>query len=56
MKAIAALPERLRDALVLRSIEGLSQAEAAQVLGVSGKAIETRLHRARARLEAALRD
>lgn len=56
MRAIAALPARLRDALVLRTIEGLSQAEAAQVLGVSEKAVETRLYRARARLTEDLRD
>jgi RNA polymerase sigma-70 factor (ECF subfamily) len=40
----------LKEVLVLRTIEGLSQAETAEVLGVSQKAIETRLYRARARL------
>jgi RNA polymerase sigma-70 factor (ECF subfamily) len=35
---------------VLRTIEGLSQAETAQVLGVSEKAVEMRVYRARARL------
>ena len=48
--AIAALPTNLRDALVLRTIEGLSQAEAAETLGVSEKAVETRLYRARLKL------
>lgn len=48
--AIAELPARLRETLVLRTIEGLTEAEAARVLGVSEKAIETRLYRARARL------
>lgn len=54
--AIAALPATLRETLLLRTIEGLSQAEAAEVLGVSGKAIETRLYRARAHLKQALGD
>ena len=46
----SALPMNLKEVLVLRTIEGLSQAETAEVLGVSQKAIETRLYRARARL------
>ena len=48
--AIAALPSNLREALVLRTIEGLSQAEAAETLGVSEKTVETRLYRARLKL------
>jgi RNA polymerase sigma-70 factor (ECF subfamily) len=48
--AIAALPARLRETLVLRTIEGLSQAEAAETLGISEKAVEARLYRARQRL------
>jgi len=55
MTAIAKLPARLKDVLVLRAIEGLSQAEAAGVLGVSEKAVETRLYRARSRLMEILR-
>lgn len=50
MQAMARLPHRLREVLVLRTVEGLSQAEAAEVLGVSEKAVETRLYRARGRL------
>ena len=49
--AIAALPSGLRETLVLRTIEGLSQAEVAQTLGVSEKTVETRLYRARLKLE-----
>jgi len=56
MKAIGTLPLALRDTLVLRTIEGLSQAETAEVLGISEKAVETRLYRARARLQERLRD
>ena len=48
--AIAALPAGLREVLVLRTIEGLSQAETAQMLGVTEKAVETRLRRARIKL------
>ncbi len=56
MAAIAKLPARLKEVLVLRTIEGLSQAETAQVLGVSEKAVETRLYRSRAKLSEILRD
>jgi RNA polymerase sigma factor (sigma-70 family) len=48
--AISTLPMNLKEALVLRTIEGLSQAETADVLGISQKAVETRLYRARSRL------
>ncbi|MGN7159448.1 RNA polymerase sigma factor [Sphingomonas sp. SAFR-052] len=48
--AISALPMNLKEALVLRTIEGMSQAETAEVLGISQKAVETRLYRARSRL------
>lgn len=56
MAAIGTLPLALRDTLVLRTIEGLSQAETADVLGISEKAVETRLYRGRARLQEKLRD
>jgi RNA polymerase sigma factor CnrH len=49
-RAIAALPPRLKEALLLRVIEGLSQAETAALLGISEKAVETRLARARVKL------
>lgn len=54
--AIATLPQAIREPLVLRTIEGLTQAETAQVLGISEKAVETRLYRARAKLTQTLRD
>lgn len=53
---IAALPANLREVLVLRTLEGLSQAETAAILGVSEKAVETRLYRARQQLTAADRE
>lgn len=49
-RAIADLPATLKEALVLRTIEGFSQAETAAILAVSEKAVETRVHRARAKL------
>lgn len=54
--AIGDLPLKLREALILRAIEGMSQAEAAEALGVTEKTVETRLYRARARLNELLRD
>jgi RNA polymerase sigma factor CnrH len=53
--AIGDLPFNLREVLVLRAIEGMSQAEAAEALGVTEKTVETRLYRARARLSELLR-
>ena len=46
-RAISTLPANLKEPLVLRTIEGLSQAETADALGISEKAVETRLYRAR---------
>lgn len=53
--AVAALPRTLKEPLILRTIEGMSQAEVADILRISEKAVETRLYRARRRL-AALRE
>ena len=47
---IERLPIRLREALVLVAIDGRSQIEAASLLGVTEKAIETRVYRARNKL------
>ena len=48
--AVQALPEDLRLALILFEYEELSQAEIAEVLDCSPKAVETRLYRARRQL------
>lgn len=48
--AVAALPANLKDPLILCRIEGMSMADAAQVLGISEKAVETRIYRARQKL------
>jgi RNA polymerase sigma-70 factor (ECF subfamily) len=49
--AIDTLPVRYREVLTLREIEGLSYDEIATVLGISIGTVESRLHRARARLK-----
>ena len=54
-KAIQELPHDLRTALLLFAVEGRSQQECAELLGVSAKAVETRVYRARKRLENTLR-
>lgn len=48
--AINTLPASLREVLLLRTVEGLSQSDTAAALSISGKAVETRLYRARVRL------
>jgi RNA polymerase sigma factor CnrH len=53
-QAIAELPESSRQALVLTQLEGLSQAEAAQVLGVPVPTIKTWVRRGRLLLAQAL--
>jgi RNA polymerase sigma factor (sigma-70 family) len=52
--AIAALPTALKETLLLRTVEGLSEEETALALSISRKAVETRLYRARQTLTAAL--
>lgn len=47
MAAIAKLPSAQREVLVLRAVEGMSEADVATLLGITGKAVETRLYRAR---------
>ncbi len=48
--AIASLPPSLKDPLVLTVLEGLSQKEAGEVLGLSAKAVEVRVYRAKRQL------
>ena len=54
MSAVAALPERQRDAIVLREMEGRSYDEIAAELGVSGGAVRQLLHRGRNTLRAGM--
>jgi len=52
--AIATLPEELREPLILSVYQELSQAEIAQILKCSAKAVETRIYRARQQLRGSL--
>ena len=52
--AMAALPAKLREAIVLCGVEEMTQQDAADALGVTVKTVETRLYRARRRLRALL--
>lgn len=49
-RAVSELPSALKETLLLRTVEGLSQAETATALSITGKAVETRLRRAREKL------
>jgi RNA polymerase sigma-70 factor (ECF subfamily) len=49
-RAIAMLPAKLKEPLILTAFEELSQQAAGEMLGVSAKTIETRVYRARRRL------
>ncbi len=53
--ALAELPQQQRDAIVLREFYGLSYAEVAAALGLSGAAVESLLFRSRKRLQDQLR-
>jgi RNA polymerase sigma-70 factor (ECF subfamily) len=46
-RAIARLPSALKEALILTALEGRSHQEAAEILGVTPKSVETRAYRAR---------
>lgn len=48
--AIAALPAALKEPLLLTVFDEMSQAEAGVVLGISAKAVETRVYRAKQKL------
>jgi RNA polymerase sigma-70 factor (ECF subfamily) len=55
-RAIDELPPTLRTVLMLREIEGMSTAEAAEVLDISEENLKVRLHRAKAILREKLID
>ena len=54
--AMLKLPSDLREAVVLRDVEGLTAKQAAEVVGISVSALKSRLHRARADLRTLLID
>lgn len=51
-RALSILPDALKTPLILTALDRLTTAEAAAVMGVSPKAVETRLYRARKALSA----
>ena len=53
-QALATLPPKYREAITLTALQGLSQREAAEVLGVTVKVVELRVYRAKQRLAAGL--
>jgi len=54
--AVSQLPQRLRDVIVLKEIEGYSHREVADLLGISVVASRVRAHRGLARLRHLLED
>lgn len=54
-KALSLISAEDREVLILRDLEGLRGAEAAEVLGIGERALKSRLHRARLRLAVTLR-
>jgi RNA polymerase sigma-70 factor, ECF subfamily len=52
--ALTALPFELRAAVVLRDVEGLTNAEVAEALGISVAAAKSRIHRGRMQIRDAL--
>jgi len=56
LAALAALPERDREALILHAWDGLDHAGAGTVMGCSAATFAVRLHRARERFGRALAD
>jgi RNA polymerase sigma-70 factor, ECF subfamily len=49
-KALAELPDKYRQAFLLRDVQHLSEKEAAEIIGVSVANLKSRLHRARMQL------
>jgi RNA polymerase sigma-70 factor, ECF subfamily len=54
VRALAALPFEHRAAVVLRDVEGLSNVEVAEALGISVAAAKSRIHRGRLQIRDAL--
>ena len=54
-RAVASLPKGLKEPLILTALEELSHEEAGRILGLSAKAIEVRVYRARRALAERLR-
>tara|TARA_R110002096_G_scaffold362527_2_gene555665 strand:+ start:9372 stop:9953 length:582 start_codon:yes stop_codon:yes gene_type:complete len=50
-KAVKNLPDKLKTPLIMCVLEGMPHEECAKILGVSSKTIETRIYRARKKLD-----
>lgn len=55
-KAVGRLPDEFKTVVILRDIEGFSNEETGQILGISTAAVKSRLHRGRAYLRKRLKD
>lgn len=55
-RAVQALPQKYREVVVLKYLQGLETNEACELLGVTANAMQVRLNRARARLREQLGD
>ena len=55
MRVIFQLPEKQRDAIVLTKLNGESQANAAQLMGISRKALENHVQRAKVNIQIKLK-
>lgn len=55
-RALGELPLDYRTAVTLRDVEGLSTAQAAEILGIGERALKSRVHRGRMALRAKLDD
>jgi RNA polymerase sigma-70 factor (ECF subfamily) len=53
-EAIAALPPRLREVLILRDVEGVDSREVCELLQITETNLYVRLHRARERVRQAV--
>lgn len=54
LDAVYALPDKLRDPILLYQFQEMSYKEIASILGISGKAVERRLYHAKAQLRSRL--
>ena len=55
-RAVQALPQKYREVVALRYLQGLETAEACELLGVTANAMQVRLNRAKAKLREQLGD
>ena len=54
VKAVKNLPDKLKTPLIMCALEDMSHEECARILGVSSKTVETRIYRARKKLNSSI--